>query len=614
MRTGLVALALSIIALIALVALWLQVAGLEKKVGELGSTLQGVQRGVDDLSKKVGQLSNSTSRLANATKSLEERVKKLEAKARAEKEIVVVPVDFVISDYSVDFLIQYVKRLEFDNKTAGVVVLINSPGGAVGATERLYTVLRGLNKTKYAVISGLGASGGYYVAMSAERVYATPSSWVGSVGVIATIWPEEYLIEVPDFIYTTGPLKYYGRDLPALYNDVEKFRENFVDVVVKSRGARLKDLERVEAAEIFRADEALQLGLVDKLGGLWDAVRDMAEELGLKNYTVVDIYEKYNVSRWTTIVIPLFQGKVALKALLNMSSLPIFYMYPGAVQLPDGHLNITTPPPMPAPQGRPRKPYVVLDMSHGNALGFSFVEPLAALIVARGYELRTVTSEAELVEALKNATGLVVANPTAPFSTQALEAVVNATRRGVRVLYLADSKATSLTYYGPIIIVAPVFAPANVHNLLMYFNASIIPRGVFNASALGAKTFERNWQFVHVQVGEVGNFTKGVKRLVLYSPTPVVTTAGVKIDVVGDVRGYGRDSYTIFFNVGNFTYVGSMRSFTPYFIALGDNKKFLQNLVDWLLEPRRIEPVVEAQQPQPPILPPYITTPPIPQR
>ena len=121
-------------------------------------------------------------------------------------------------------------------------------------TEALYTALRGINKTKYAVVTGLAASGAYYVAVAAERIYATPSSWVGSIGVIAVLWPEEYLYDIPDYIYTTGPLKYHGKDLADYYNDIERVRLNFVEAVLKGRAGRIKtDPAVFETAVLFPA-------------------------------------------------------------------------------------------------------------------------------------------------------------------------------------------------------------------------------------------------------------------------------------------------------------------------------------------------------------------------
>ena len=581
------------------------------------NTERAITMKIDDvkssITAEVKTLNSSlTERLVSMNKTLEEltaRVKKLEKRVAAEREIVIVPVDEPIFDYYVDFLIRYVKRLQFDNKTAGVILLINSPGGAVGATERLYSTIKGLNKTVYAVVAGLAASGAYYTAVAAERIYATPSSWVGSIGVIALLWPDEYLIDLPDYIYTTGPFKYYGMDLTEFYNDIEKTRANFVAAVLEGRGGRLKaELDVFESAKIFNAETALRLGLIDKIGGLWDAVEDMASELGLKNYTVVDIYEKYNVTRFA-IVIPLISGnKIPLQFLMNISTPPVFFLWPGAIQIPPYYPSNITPMPPAAPpeEKKPYRPYVVLDLSHGNLIPRGFLEVLARELVERGFALKLARDEASLQQLLENATGLIIVNPTVPFTDIAAEAVYNATRRGVRALYFADMRASGMVPAYPFIIIMPYSATSVFDPLLAYFNITVL-RAVYNFTGLGARDFAANWQYVHVN-GSLFN----ASRLILLSPTAFAAASGLKLRVKAYMFGYGEDLYTIAVSTGNFTAVGSVRSFTPYFIQLGDNYKFFKMLINWLLEQRPIAPppkMPSLPSPLIPPIPPHTTSP-----
>jgi protease-4 len=388
----------------------------------------------------------------------------------------------------VDQLVSALTKLAQRSDVAGLVLVINSPGGTVSGTEALYTALRGLNKTKYAVVTGLAASGAYYVAVAAERIYATPSSWVGSIGVIAVLWPEWYLYDIPDYIYTTGPLKYHGKDLMDYYNDIERVRLNFVEAVLKGRAGRIKtDPAVFETAAIFAAGQAKEMGLIDKIGGVFDAVVDMAEALGLKEYSVVYIDEVANVSARQSGA----AWRVSLSQLLNSTPVPIFYLYPAALRLDvetDGERNATLP------TSPTDKPYVVLDMAHGNMVPRSFLEVLRAELATRGYVLVAATSEYELTTLLGNATALVVVNPTAPFSRDAVAAVVNATARGVRVAYFYDMRASAIVRISGISYVAPYSAFATFDPLLMYFNMSGL-RAVYNFTA-GGDAYLRNWQFM----------------------------------------------------------------------------------------------------------------------
>ncbi|KUO81339.1 MAG: peptidase, partial [Pyrobaculum sp. JCHS_4] len=495
--------------------------------------------------------------------------------------IVLVPVDFVLQGPQVGQLVSALTKLAQRSDVAGLVLVINSPGGTVSDTEALYTALRGINKTKYAVVTGLAASGAYYVAVAAERIYATPSSWVGSVGVIAVLWPEEYLYDIPDYIYTTGPLKYYGRDLTDYYNDIERVRLNFVEAVLRGRAGRIRtDPAVFETAAVFTADQAREMGLIDKIGGVFDAVDDMAKELGLKQYSVVYIGEAANASARQSGA----AWRVYLSQLLNSTPFPMFYLYPAALQLDvrtDGRRNATLPT---FPTDRP---YVVLDMAHGNMVPRSFVEVLRAELAARGHVLVAASNENQLTTLLGNATALVVVNPTAPFSRDAVAAVVNATARGVRVAYFYDMRASAIVTISGISYVAPYSAFAAFDPLLMYFNMSGL-RAVYNFTA-GGDTYLRNWQFVAVEPRGNWSLLRGVTRLVLFSPSAVATNAPHRLTARGYVFGYGEGNYTVAAQTGNFLFIGSVRSFTPYFITQGDNWQFLRNVVNWLTEPREIK-------------------------
>lgn len=495
--------------------------------------------------------------------------------------IVLVPIDFVLDSSPVDGVIRDLVSLAQRKDVAGVVLVINSPGGTVSATEALYSALAGLNKTKYAVVNGLAASGAYYVAMAAEKIYATPSSWVGSIGVVAVMWPDEYFYDIPDYVYTTGPLKYYGKELTDYYNDIERVRMNFVQAVLRGRAGRIKaDPQVFETAAIFTAEDALRLGLVDAVGGVFDAVRDMAQRLGLKEYEVKFLRELGNAS-----ASPAAAFRVDLERLMNSTPVPIFYILPTAVQwrvTTNGASNATAATP-----ARPEKPYVLLDLAHNNMVPRSFIEVLRAELAQRGYVLVTASSEYQLTTLLSNATALVVVNPTAPFSKDAVRAVLNATARGVRVAYFYDLRTSAIITVSGVSYVAPYSSYTIFDPLPMYYNMSGL-RAVYNFTA-GGLNYTQNWQYVEARPRGDWPLLRGVERLLLFSPSAVSTNAPYRLEVRGYVFGYGWGNYTVAAQTGNFTFIGAVRSFTPYFITLADNWHFFKNIVDWLVEPRPIE-------------------------
>lgn len=497
--------------------------------------------------------------------------------------IVLVPIDSVLVDSYVSGLVADLVKLAQRPDVAGVIFVINSPGGTVSATETLYSAVRGLNKTKYAVVSGLAASGAYYVAVATEKIYSTPSGWVGSIGVVAVLWPEQYLYDLPDYIYTTGPMKYHGRDLTEFYNDVERIRMNFVAAVLRGREGRIKvDAAVFETAAIFPASEALEMGLIDEIGGVFDAVRDMAKKLKLERYVVVSLKEALNATRRTA-------WAVEYGVLANSTPIPVFYIWPPAVQW---NIQTSAPRDSAPPPATTEKPYVILDLSHGNMIPRSFIEVLRAELAQRGHILVTATSEAQLVSLLRNATALVVVNPTQPFSRDAARAVVDSAARGVRVAYFYDMRSSAIVVISGVAYVAPYSLFATFDSLLMYFNMSGL-RSVYNYTA-GQLDHRGNWQFVEAKPNSTWPLLRNVTRLILFSPSAVSTNAPHRLEVTGFVFGYGVANYTVAAQTGNFTFVGAVRTFTPYFITKGDNWQFFKNIVDWLVEKR---PVGNATRP-----------------
>ena len=136
----------------------------------------------------------------------------------------------------------------------------------------------------------LDASGGYLISVGANYIYATPSSFVGNVGVIFTVGrpstPSERLI-------TTGPAKRTGSTGRSFIRMVEIIKEHFVQTVIAQRGDRLS-IDALELAEgrIYLGSEAVKLGLIDAIGTDSDAIERAADLAGLSHYGLVDVNEE----------------------------------------------------------------------------------------------------------------------------------------------------------------------------------------------------------------------------------------------------------------------------------------------------------------------------------
>ena len=184
-----------------------------------------------------------------------------------------------------------------DPSIVGVVLDINSGGGGVIETKEVdssVAKLAGL-KPVVAYIGDVGASGAYYVATSADYIMADEDSLIGSIGVISTYTVYKDLLEEKLGINTTviksGEFKDLGSPYRAM-TDLEKQRlqeivdtvhDRFIATIASRRGLSDSALRRSETADIFLGDEALELGLVDYLGGFDDAV-DLVRQLSHYEY------------------------------------------------------------------------------------------------------------------------------------------------------------------------------------------------------------------------------------------------------------------------------------------------------------------------------------------
>ena len=190
-----------------------------------------------------------------------------------------------------------------DAHIKAIVLRINSPGGTVTASDILYHEIRTFKEKKkipvIASIMDLGTSGGYYVAVAADRIIAHPSTITGSVGVIMMTLNAEGLLEkigVEPLTIVSGLKKSMGSPFRAMTKEeraifqsvIGSLYERFVKVVQEGRPSMEKDaVRRLADGRIYSAEQAHHLGLVDTIGYLDDAIDLAKHKAGLKNATVI---------------------------------------------------------------------------------------------------------------------------------------------------------------------------------------------------------------------------------------------------------------------------------------------------------------------------------------
>ena len=176
-----------------------------------------------------------------------------------------------------------------DRRLKALLLDIDSPGGSATGSEVLYRDIQRVSEMKpvYAYVRGMAASGGYYLACAATKVYALPTALVGSIGVIYLRPVLEQLlakIGVEFSVYKSGEFK----DMTGFWRapsdrESEKFQElineifdNFVTVVANGRSLEESKVREVATGEVLTAQRGINVGLVDEIGDFKDALEALA--------------------------------------------------------------------------------------------------------------------------------------------------------------------------------------------------------------------------------------------------------------------------------------------------------------------------------------------------
>ena len=209
--------------------------------------------------------------------------------ARGER-VAVIPLSGLISESGP--VIEQLKRFGKDDSVKAIVLRIDSPGGGVGPSQEIYEEVKKVRAKKpvLASMGALAASGGYYIACAAQRVYANPGTMTGSIGVIMPFMNVKDLVEkigVKGMTVKSGTFKDIGsplRDMTPLEREllqgvVDNVHLQFVNAVADGRNLDRQDVLQIADGRIFTGEQAKELGLVDVLGNLEDAISD-AGKLG----------------------------------------------------------------------------------------------------------------------------------------------------------------------------------------------------------------------------------------------------------------------------------------------------------------------------------------------
>ncbi|MHB8174169.1 MAG: signal peptide peptidase SppA [Nitrospirota bacterium] len=241
-------------------------------------------------------------------------------------EVAVVRIEGVI--LSSRDIISQLKKYSKDASVKAIVLRINSPGGAVVPSQEIYEEINKIRaKTGKKIVVSMGivaASGGYYIASAADKILANPGTLTGSIGVIMEFASVQQLLKkigIKDQTIAVGKRKDVGDFMRTMTPDEREYLKKvlqdvhgqFVEAVAKGRKMKTKDVWALADGSVYTGRQAKELGLVDSIGDLDDAVNTAGKMAGIQGKPKV-ITEEKKTSIWDLIkgkdASSLFQGLI----------------------------------------------------------------------------------------------------------------------------------------------------------------------------------------------------------------------------------------------------------------------------------------------------------------
>ena len=205
-----------------------------------------------------------------------------------------------------DYIVGGLRQAFEDENTEGIILRINSPGGSPVQAGYINDEIKRLKEKHpdipvYAVISDICASGGYYIAAAADKIYADKASIVGSIGVVMAGFG---FVDTIDKLGIERRMLHAGKNKgfmdpfqPLKQDEAEhvqgmlaEIHQQFIDVVKNGRGDRLVDDEKIFSGLIWSGEESINLGLVDELASASKVARDVIGAEDIVDYTRRDTY------------------------------------------------------------------------------------------------------------------------------------------------------------------------------------------------------------------------------------------------------------------------------------------------------------------------------------
>jgi len=516
---------------------------------------------------------------------------------RAERNLVgVISVEgAIISSRAAGEVAAAINQAMFNASVKAVVIRIDSPGGYAHLVEQIYLDVLELKKHKPVVASVATAlSGGYYIAVAADRIYAHPTSMVGNVGVIGTgpptLIPSERVLE-------TGPYKATGFSRLLFPFNLSHALDSFASAVENGRGSRLRlSSTELKRGMIYMGSEAVAAGLADELGSLQTAAARAAEEAGLVDYRVVDISPAGGARGLSTAAsneTEVAWREITVETLNRLNPPPaVYYLYlPSAayVQSLTPLVQAEESAEDSAAAGAVGRGGVVVDLSHGNRVSSWVFDLLSAELAMRGVAVGYADTWDELKSSLPSAACLIIAAPTQAYSPEEFKVIDEFVGKGRLLLMFFDPAAE---YVDSSALLGPINSLANRYGL-SFGKGYLYSEG------------EHYGLYRNIYVRQFANtsLTRGLDAAVLFTATYLHHTDSDAAWTLGDAYSSvaeQRDSYAPISVIegGNGTVAafGDLTFLMEPYVYVEDNYRLVMNLVSAIAEIEVPEEEVEAPE------------------
>ncbi len=251
--------------------------------------------------------------------------------------VAVVTIKGIITDSKAT--IEQLHEANESSDVKAIVVRVNSPGGGVGASQEIYREVTKIKDKKVIISMGsVAASGGYYVACGAEKIYANPGTLTGSIGVLMEFADVEELmgkIGLKGYVIKSGEFKDIGSPLrpmsdaerELLQGVINNTYSQFVKVVAKGRKLPEEYVKGLADGRVYTGEQAKDLKLVDEIGNLEDAIDGAAKMAGMKGKPGVKYMEKSRFSFFNLLIGD--EAESVLNILSNQTSGLNYLFIPG---------------------------------------------------------------------------------------------------------------------------------------------------------------------------------------------------------------------------------------------------------------------------------------------